>query len=337
MAYKVLQHSIPCMVKMLQRAPGIWGRGEILRIISNRHASSSTLDLSGILPPIATPFNDDESIAFDKLEENVKKWNAISFKGYVVQGSTGEFPYLSKEERVNLVRFVRKIAPKEKLIIGGSGCESTADTIELTAKMAEAGADAVMVVTPCYYKASMTNDAMVAHYTKVADNSPVPVILYSVPGNTAYDLAPEAVFRLAPHPNIIGMKESGGDITKIGTMVFKTKDIDFQILAGSAGFLYSSYAMGCVGGVCSLANVLGPALCSLGEFFKKGDLAAAQRLQQRLISPNACVTRRFGIPGLKAAMDALGYYGGPTRLPMLPVSEKDRATIIQVFAESGFM
>lgn len=299
--------------------------------------AASTLDISGIYPPITTPFNVDESVAYDKLQSNFDKWKKIPFRGYVVQGSNGEYAFLTSEERVEMVKRVKEMVPKDKLIIAGSGCESTTATIEMTEKMAKAGADAVMVVTPCYYKANMTNDAMVAHYTKVADASPVPVILYSVPGNTGLDLSPEVIVKLSSHPNIIGLKESGGDVSKLGLLAHRTKDQDFQLLAGSAGFLMPAYAVGCVGGVCALANALGQEVCRLAELFNTGHIKEAQSLQQRLVAPNASVTKQLGVPGLKAAMDDLGYYGGPTRLPMLPLTQAQLDSQRQVFKASGFM
>lgn len=298
---------------------------------------AASLDISGIFPPIPTPFNADESVAYDKLQFNISKWNNIPLRGYVVQGSNGEYAYLSTEERVEMVKRVKEMAPKDKLLIAGSGCESTKATITMTERMAEAGADAVMVVTPCYYKANMTNDAMVAHYTKVADASPVPVILYSVPANTGLDLSPDVVVKLSSHPNIIGLKESGGDVSKLGALAFRTKGEDFQLLAGSAGFLLPAYAVGCVGGVCALANVLGEEVCRLADLYHSGQQSEAKILQQRLVAPNATVTRLFGVPGLKNAMDELGYYGGPTRLPMLPLTPDQGDILRQVFQQSGFM
>eukprot|EP00916_Digyalum_oweni_P020679 GHVL01034469.1.p1 GENE.GHVL01034469.1~~GHVL01034469.1.p1 ORF type:complete len:352 (+),score=34.99 GHVL01034469.1:113-1168(+) len=299
--------------------------------------AASTLDISGVYPPIPTPFNADESIAYDKLEFNINKWNTIPLRGYVVQGSNGECAFLTAEERVEMVRRVKKMVPQEKLIIAGSGCESTSGTIDMTQRMAEAGAAAVMVVTPCFYKANMTNEAMIAHFTKVADTSPVPVILYSVPGNTGLDLSPEVIVKLASHPNIIGLKDSGGDVSKLGLVAFRTKEKGFQILSGSAGFLMPAYSVGCVGGVCGLANILGQELCTLVELFKAGKMKEAEALQQRLVGPNASVTKQLGVPGLKAAMDDLGYYGGPTRLPMLPLTESQLTAQRNVFKESGYM
>jgi len=299
-------------------------------------ASHESIDISGVHPPIATPFDNDQNVDFERLASNLKLWNDIPFRGYVVLGSNGECAYLSRDERVDLVKHVRQLAPSNKLIIAGSGCESSRETIDLSNKMADAGADAVLVVTPCYYKASMTNDALFRHFSQVADASRVPVILYSVPGNTGIDLAPEVVIKLSLHPNIIGLKDSGGDITKIGNMVYKTKDNNFKIIAGSAGFLYSSLALGCVGGICALANVMGSEVCELYTLFHEGKHTEAQQLQHRLIGPNSAVTRRFGVPGLKKAMDWYGYYGGRTREPLLPLTVAETELLRKAFTDSEF-
>ncbi|XP_033757128.1 4-hydroxy-2-oxoglutarate aldolase, mitochondrial-like [Pecten maximus] len=300
-------------------------------------SAGQVLDVSGMYPPIATPFNEDETIAYDRLEENMQRWNKIPFRGYVVQGSNGEYAYLTKEERIEMVQYVKKMANPDKLIIAGSGCESTRDTIEMTNKMAEAGAQVALVVTPCYYKGAMNNAALIQHYRKVADNSSIPVLLYSVPANTNITIPPAVVVELSKHPNIIGLKDSGGDVTSIGLLAYKTKDADFQILAGSAGFLLSGYVVGCVGGVCALGNVLGKELCDLEELFKAGKLEEAKHLQHRLIAPNTAVTKQFGIPGLKTAMEMMGYYGGPTRSPLQPLPADDKEAIRQILSSTGFL
>lgn len=307
------------------------------RGFSTTVSNQQRLDISGIYPPIATPFNNDESIAFDKLEENFQKWNKLPFRGYVVQGSNGEYAYLNIEERLEMLRRCVDLADKNKLIMAGSGCESTRDTIMMTEKMAKIGAQVVLVVTPCYYKSGMTNTALINHFTKVADASPVPVILYSVPGNTGIDLSPEVIITLSQHPNIAGLKDSGGDISKLGNLVYRTKDNDFQILAGSAGFLYAGYAVGCVGGVCALANVLGRETCDVETLFKSGKHSEARDLQHRLISPNAHITKLYGVPGLKVAMEMFGYYGGPTRSPLQPLTKQEHDKVKQAFTSTGFL
>ncbi|KAM9010433.1 4-hydroxy-2-oxoglutarate aldolase, mitochondrial isoform 2-T2 [Ara ararauna] len=214
---------------------------------------------------------------------------------------------------------------------------ATQATIQLTLSMAEAGADVALVVTPCYYRGAMTSAALVQHYTEVADASPIPVVLYSVPANTGLDLPMEAVVTLAQHPNILGIKDSSGDITRIGLMVHKTRQEDFQVLAGSAGFLLASYALGASGGVCALANILGAPLCQLDRLCREGHWQEARELQHRLIEPNTAVTRRFGIPGLKKAMEWFGYYGGPCRAPLAPLSPPQVEELRGAFSANGWL
>ncbi|XP_075866014.1 4-hydroxy-2-oxoglutarate aldolase, mitochondrial isoform X2 [Microcebus murinus] len=200
------------------------------------------VDISGIYPPLTTPFTATAEVDYGKLEENLHKLGTLPFRGFLVQGSTGEFPFLTSSERLEVVSRVRQAMPKDKLLLAGSGCESTQATVEMTVSMAQVGADAALVVTPCYYRGRMSSAALIHHYTKVADLSPIPVVLYSVPANTGLDLPVDAVVTLSQHPNIVGMKDSGGDVTRIGLIVHKTKKQDFQVLAGSAGFLLASYA-----------------------------------------------------------------------------------------------
>ncbi|XP_050719891.1 4-hydroxy-2-oxoglutarate aldolase, mitochondrial-like isoform X2 [Eriocheir sinensis] len=267
------------------------------------------------------------------------KYQSTSPFGLVVEGSNGEYVYLSPEERVELVHRVREFLPRksDKLLLAGSGCESTRDTIAMSQRMAAAGADAVMVVTPSYYKGGMKDKALHAHFTAVADNCPVPVILYSVPAFTVIDLSLDVILDLAQHPNIIGIKESGGDISKIGSIVHKTRDADFQVLAGSASFLMATLQIGGVGGVCALANVLGEAVCDLQTLVQQGNMADAVQLQRKLIAPNAAVTKGFGIPGLKQVMDWKGMYGGPTRAPLQPLTQQETDKLRKVFTDTGYL
>nr|XP_055109248.1 4-hydroxy-2-oxoglutarate aldolase, mitochondrial isoform X4 [Symphalangus syndactylus] len=199
---------------------------------------------------------------------------------------------------------------------------ATQATVEMTVSMAQVGADAAMVVTPCYYRGRMSSAALIHHYTKVADLSPIPVVLYSVPANTGLDLPVDAVVTLSQHPNIVGMKDSGGDVTRIGLIVHKTRKQDFQVLAGSAGFLMASYALGAVGGVCALANVLGAQVCQLERLCCTGQWEDAQKLQHRLIEPNAAVSqwqRGRGVAGGGQTVSSLeqdpGLAPGPTQSP----------------------
>ncbi|XP_055416073.1 4-hydroxy-2-oxoglutarate aldolase, mitochondrial [Bubalus kerabau] len=312
--------------RVLSRTLGGWPSGEGRR-----------MDLSGIYPPVTTPFTATAEVDYGKLEENLHKLGTLPFRGFVVQGSNGEFPFLTSSERLEVVSRARQALPKGKLLLAGSGCESTQATVEMTVSMAQVGADAAMVVTPCYYRGRMSSTALIHHYTKVADLSPVPVVLYSVPANTGLDLPVDAVVTLSQHPNIVGIKDSGGDVTRIGLIVHKTRSQDFQVLAGSAGFLLASYAVGAVGGVCALANVLGAQVCQLERLCLTGQWEDAQKLQHRLIEPNTAVTRRFGIPGLKKTMDWFGYYGGPCRCPLQELSPAQEEALRLDFASNGWL
>ncbi|KFP32008.1 hypothetical protein N325_02728, partial [Colius striatus] len=297
------------------------------------------IDLRGIFPPLATPFSPTQEVDYAQLEGNLRRYASIPFRGLVVMGSTGEFPYLSPRERLEVVGCVRRALPRDRLLLAGSGCESTQATIELTGSMAEAGADAVLVVTPCYYRGAMTSAALVQHYTKVADASPIPVVLYSVPANTGLDLPLEAVLTLAQHPNIIGIKDSGGDVTRIGLMVHKTKQRGFQVLACWLGMECQGapVSSGASGGICTLANVLGSPLCQLDHLCREGCWQEARDLQHRLIEPNMAVTRQFGIPGLKKAMEWFGYYGGPCRAPLAPLSPSQVELLRSTFSTNGWL
>ncbi|XP_032850837.2 4-hydroxy-2-oxoglutarate aldolase, mitochondrial isoform X6 [Tyto alba] len=307
------------------------------RGLSTPPGPGHTFDLRGIFPPLATPFSPTQEVDYAQLEGNLRRYASIPFRGLVVLGSNGEYPYLAPRERLEVVSCVRRALPRDRLLVAGSGCESTQATIELTVSMAEAGADVALVVTPCYYRGGMTSAALIQHYTEVADACPIPVVLYSVPANTGLDLPLEAVLTLAQHHNIIGIKDSGGDITRMGLMVHKTRQEDFQVLAGSAGFLMASYALGASGGVCALANVLGAPLCQLDRLCREGRWQEARDLQHRLIEPNTAVTRRFGVPGLKKAMEWFGYYGGPCRAPLAPLSPPQVEELRGTFSTNGWL
>ncbi|HEY46010.1 MAG: hypothetical protein AMJ88_09880 [Anaerolineae bacterium SM23_ 63] len=292
--------------------------------------------LDGVYPPIPTPFMPNGDIDFQNLSTNLDRWNHQPLSGYVVGGSNGEFVSLSSDERVDVVRAVREVAPSDRLLIAGSGMQSTRATIELTHRMAQVGADVAIVVTPSYYKAMMSSIALENHYQQVADASPIPILLYNVPANTGVELKVEAVVHLADHPNVIGIKESGGSVAKIGTMVHRTPE-EFHVLAGSAGFMLGALAVGAVGVIGALANIAGQELADILAHFHVGELDIARAIQLRLVEVNTAVTVRYGIPGLKAAMDMLGYYGGPVRSPLLSLGDEDKEVLRQILIESGLL
>lgn len=295
-----------------------------------------TLSLAGLFPPIPTPFETEGDVARAAMRANLERWERWPMRGYVVGGSNGEFVLLSLEERLSVVELVRGATDSSRLVIGGAGAESTRETIQLAKAMADRGADAVLVVSPSYYKSQMTAAAYLDHYTRVADASPVPVILYNVPANTGINIPLEAVVELAQHPNIAGMKDSGGDIVRMAEVLRQVTGT-FQVLAGSASFFLPALSIGAVGAVSALANIAAPPLASLMEAFWAGNLVEARALQHRLMAPNRAVTAQFGVPGLKAAMEMVGFYGGPTRGPLIPLSSDERSTLEHILDQAGLL
>lgn len=289
--------------------------------------------IKGIFAPIPTPFVDDQ-IAWDKLKDNLAKWGKSSLAGLVVLGSNGEFALLSYEEKVAMVRFVRENLPKDKLVIAGTGCETTAETIRLTKDCAAAGADAALVINPSFYKGSYTDAVLKVHYTAVADASPVPLMVYNMPRNTGMNLSSQLVIELSKHPNIVGVKDSSGNIVQIAEICAGTAD-DFAVFAGSGSFLLATLAVGGVGGTLAVANIMPEESVKLVDLFYGGNMEEAQAMQRLLLAPNAAVTAKFGISGLKSALDYLGYYGGNVRPPLLPLTQPEVEKLHEILRQAG--
>ena len=276
---------------------------------------------AGIYTPIATPFRDDGTVDERALAANVSRWMTTPLTGLVVLGSNGEAASLEDAEADRVVEIVRAGVPSSRPLIAGTGRESTRATIAATRRAAAAGADAALVRTPSFFKPQMTSDAFVRHFTEVADASPVPVLLYNVTLYTGVNLLPDAVERLAVHPNIVGIKESGSDIGQIAEYVARTPD-DFTVLAGSATTLVHALCAGCDGAILALAS-LAPAECvSMATLVREKRLDEATALQRRLMPLARSVGTTYGVPGLKAALELKGYAGGPPRPPLRPVSSE---------------
>jgi len=276
---------------------------------------------AGIYTPIATPFKDDGAVDERALAANVSRWMTTPLTGLVVLGSNGEATSLDDEEADRVVDVVRAGVPSSRPLIAGTGRESTRATIAATRRAAAAGVNAVLVRTPSFFKPQMTTDAFVRHFTEVADASPVPVLLYNVTLYTGVNLLPDAVERLAVHPNIAGMKESGSDIGQIAEYIARTPD-DFTVLAGSATTLVHALCAGCDGAILALAS-LAPAECvSMLSLVRDKRLDDANALQRRLMPLARSVGSTYGVPGLKAALELMGYAGGAPRPPLRPVSSE---------------
>jgi 4-hydroxy-2-oxoglutarate aldolase len=298
--------------------------------------SQGSISLAGVFPPIPTPFDEGGDVAHQALAENLERWNQFDLSGYVVLGSNGEAVYLTEEEKVSILETCRKAIPAGKLLLAGTGLQSTRQTIDLTRRAADVGADAALIVTPHYYSPKMTGEALVRHYHTVADAVPIPVMIYNVPKFTGVDMEAAAIARAAVHPNVIGTKDTSGNIAKLADTV-RLAGPAFQVLAGSAGFFLAGLAVGAVGGILALANIAPQQGIDIYRLFKAGNLEEAADLQRRMLPVNAAVTATMGIPGLKAALDMLGYYGGPVRPPMLDLTESQRESLRAVLLQGGVL
>jgi len=292
-------------------------------------------NFEGIFPPITTPFIDGK-VAYDHLASNIEKWSRTGIRGFVVLGSNGEYVYLSEAEKRKVVETVVKSSPDNMTIIVGSGCESTEETIRLTIDCADLGAHAALVVTPHYYGDQMGHDALLNHYSALADESPIPVLLYSVPKFTHIGLSARLVSQLSHHPNIVGIKDSSGNVALLGEILNST-DKEFNVLVGAAGSLFGALTLGCAGGVLALANVAPEDCVKIYEWVKEGRFEDAKALQLKMIPVNKAVTQTYGIAGLKSAMDMLGYFGGNPRRPLLPSSEEEKSEIRKILERAGLL
>ena len=274
------------------------------------------MECRGVFAPIPTPF-EDERVDLGRLRTALTRWVATPLAGFVVLGSNGEAVFLDEEESNSVVAEARQVVPTGRLLIVGTGRESTSGTIAATKRAAALGADAVLVRTPGFFKAQMTADAFVRHYTAVADASPVPVLLYNFTAVTGVNLPLAAVSRLASHPNIIGMKESGSDVAQIAELVSVPS---FCVLAGSTASFYPSLCLGARGGILAVACVLPDACVRLYELTMAGQHDEARRLHYRLLPAARLLGSTYGVPGLKAALQLAGWDVGLPRLPLMPLS-----------------
>jgi 4-hydroxy-2-oxoglutarate aldolase len=293
------------------------------------------INLHGIFPPITTPFEKGK-IAFESLGFNVEKLSRTGITGIVVLGSNGEYVYLSEKEKRKVIEAVVRAVPDNMPVIAGTGCESAAETIRLTCDSAEVGAHAALLTPPHYYGGKMTDEALARFYTDVADNIPIPALLYNVPKYTHLNLTAGLVSRLSKHPNIVGIKDSSGNVNLLGQYL-NNSESKFNVLVGTAGVLFSGLALGCVGGIVAMANVAPQACVKILESVDQGKVEKARRLQLKMLPVNNAVTLTYGISGLKAAMDMLDYFGGDPRVPLLPATEQERTEIREILVQAGLL
>lgn len=284
------------------------------------------MKLKGIFTAITTPLAADGSLAADRLRENIARYNRVPLAGYVAVGSTGESVLLTRAEVEQIFAAVREAAAPGRVLVAGVGAESTPETISRAKAAADNGFDYALVKTPSFFKSALTPDALVEHYRRVADASKLPVVLYAIPQFTGVALEPDLVARLAEHPNIVGLKESSGNVQRVGEIIAAVPE-KFQVVVGSADTLYASLLLGATGGILALADCL-PELCiELYQAVAAGNMAAARELNRRILPASKKLVRQLGIAGVKCAMDYRGYYGGPVRGPLLPLNAAQKREV----------
>ncbi len=290
------------------------------------------MEIHGIFPALTTPYEADGEVSIAGLKENIRRYNKTGLAGYVVIGSTGESVLLTRDETDAALAAVKEVATPEKLLIAGTGAESTRETIARTKRAAALGYYAALVKTPYYYKPSYHAENYIRHFRAVADASPIPVLLYSVPVFTGVTLESPEILVLAEHPNIAGIKDSSGSIQRIGEVV-SAAPAKFHVLTGGAAVLYPALAVGAKGGILALASAFPEKLVELYDLFTQGKHSQAKALQLSLIDASKYILTENGIAGLKYAMDLRGYHGGLPRLPLLPLTEEKKRQVAALMAQ----
>lgn len=292
------------------------------------------IKIKGVLPPMVTPFDENDKVDYDKHVKNVEKWNEYDLAGYLVLGSNSETVYLTEEEKLKLVELTVKHRNAGKIVVAGTGMESTSATIDLTNKAADLGADCALIVTPFYYGGKMNDEALINFYTEVADKVKIPVMIYNVTKFTHVNISPKAVGVLCKHPNIIGMKDSSGNISQLIDFKAAIGNEDFNLMIGTASIWYPALTLGVEGSVMALANCCPGECVEVQKEYEAGNLEKARELYERVFPVNSAVTGKYGIAGLKYACDLLGFEGGYVRKPLLQLKEQEKSELIEILKKA---
>ena len=292
-------------------------------------------NFTGIFAPLTTPF-EKENAAPDRLAENIRKYNSTTLAGYVILGSTGESVYLSDDESIRLVSAAMKAAASDKTIIVGTARESTALTIDFTNRMAGLGGDAALIRTPSYFKSRLDDDALKHHFLTIADSSKIPIIVYNIPVHTGIILSPHVVIELSRHSNIIGIKDSSGNLAFLGEVKPYLHE-KFHFLLGAASILLPGLIMGADGGIITVSSVAPNLSTELYEQYKNNTFEQAIKTQFSLIPLNKALIQIYGVPAVKYALDLLGFYGGPPRSPLQPLSEQGKREVREILNTLGLI
>lgn len=290
----------------------------------------SYFEIKGVIPPMITPFTRDGGVDFSKFAANIEKWNKTQLCGYLVLGSNGETPYISEKDKLELIMLTAKHAAKGKIIMAGTGLESTQATIELTNKAAELGAQCALVLTPNYYGDQMGDEAMIAYFTEIADKSRIPILIYNVTKYTHINISPAVVSALSEHPNIIGMKDSSGNIAQLISFMTYGITPQFNLIVGTASAWYPALTIGIKAAIMALANCCPNECIEVQSLFEGGKYRESLELYKRMFPVNACVTGKLGVPALKYACDKLGFEGGEPCKPLLPLKDGQRMEVEKI-------
>lgn len=290
--------------------------------------------LVGVIPPMMTPFRENGDLDLEMHLRNMARWEKDSINGYLVLGSNSESAFLSHDEKHKLIEATVQAAGDKKIVLAGTGAESTRETLRLTNAAAQLGAHAALVLTPCYYCDQMTDEVLVAHFEHIADHSTIPILIYNVPKFTHVNISVAAVARLSAHANIIGMKDSTGDVPRLAALLANTSK-EFQVIVGTAAAWFPALMSGIECGILALANLAPNQCASIQNLVRSGDVDAARELYLNMLPVNAAITNRFGIAGLKYAADLAGYEGGCVRSPLLPPTDTVKHEIKEILSRAG--
>ena len=292
------------------------------------------IDLNGILPPVTTPFTEQGDVNYDALASNIAFYNDTGLRGYVPLGSNGEAVHLTPGERQRVIETVQRAAKTEQTIVAGVNEFSSRAAVEASRGAAGNGADAILVITPYFYKGSMTQDRLTRYFNEVADHSPVPVLIYNVPQNTGVIIDSATIAALGAHQNIIGVKDSAGNMGAVAETIRLAPE-GFAVMVGNGGIVYPSLMMGATGAILGVACAAPRGCVELYNAAKAGDHARARELQNRIAPLSHIVTAGLGVPGLKAAMNILQLGGCFPRAPLSPVSDAEHEKIKAVISKTG--
>lgn len=288
------------------------------------------IDINGVIPPMITPFDKNDGVDYDRFAGNIEKWNGYDLAGYLVLGSNSETVYLTEEEKLKLIELTVKHKKTGKIVVAGTGMESTSATIDLTNKAAGLGADCALIVTPFYYGGKMNDEALIKFYTDVADNVRIPIMIYNVTKFTHINISPSAVGVLCRHRNIIGMKDSSGNVSQLIDLKKAVGDAEFNLMVGTASVWYPALTLGVKAAVMALANCCPDECIEIQKEFESGNTENARELYERIFPVNSAVTGKYGIAGLKYACDLLGFEGGYVRKPLLQLKENEKIELAEI-------